>query len=98
MSIMTGLTRRKAELQRAAEVRADCILAYQRVFTGSDAGRLVLADLLARCGFTPDGVENPSYRSGQRAENTAYIEGMKEPVRHILATIGAKLTTPQNNE
>ncbi|EIQ00868.1 hypothetical protein OpiT1DRAFT_05425 [Opitutaceae bacterium TAV1] len=66
--------------------------AYCRMFA-SDHGKLVLADLLAKYGFTEDGIENPSYLPGRDAAEVAHKEGMKEPIRHILAAIRSRLST-----
>lgn len=59
-------------------------------------GKIVLEDLLQKFGFTKDGIENPSYRPGMDAQEVAHTEGMKEPVRHILASIHSRLSTLEN--
>lgn len=87
------LWREAAARDHAAKVRT----AYCRVFE-SEGGKLVLSDLLQKFGFTSDGIENPSYTPGLDAAQVAHREGMKEPVRHILASIRAKLSTTKNNE
>lgn len=76
---------RALELQKAAERQRQLRIDYGTVF-GSLAGQRVLEDLKKRYGWN-GAVENPSARVGARAEDVFLIDGMKEPVRHILAML-----------
>jgi len=60
--------------------------AYAEVFH-SEAGRVVLDSLKANFGWRGH-IELPSYRVGMPHADMAFIEGQKEVVRHILASIG----------
>ncbi len=81
--------------QRAARVtlmKAQMRLDYTRLFT-SEIGGKVLADLKGRYGWQGS-VERPSARVGARAEDVFLTEGMKEPIRHILAMIESEDNKP----
>lgn len=58
-------------------------MSYGMLFA-SEHGKIVLADLKARYGWDGD-IERPVYRAGQSFDQTAAIDAMREPVRHILA-------------
>jgi len=72
---------------RQAQLRIE----YGKVFN-SESGKLVLADLKQQFGWQGD-IERPSARFGTRPEDVFLTEGMKEPVRHILAMITPIVTT-----
>ena len=74
--------------QRAERLRiaqAQMRIAYRQVF-GSETGKLVLEDLKQRFGWKGN-IERPSAFMGARPEDVFLTEGLKEPVRHILAMI-----------
>lgn len=87
---------RAIELQKAAERQKQLRMDYGQVF-GSEAGRRVLSDLKRRYGWNGD-VEHPSARAGARAEDVFLIDGMKEPVRHILAMLQPTDEQPKPTE
>lgn len=92
---------RTIEVQKAAERQKQLRLDYGAVF-GSLAGQRVLEDLKKRYGWN-GAVELPTARVGARAEDVFLIDGMKEPVRHILAMLQPvdeqpKPTTAHANE
>ncbi len=62
-------------------------------FSG-DHGKRVLAHLKARYGWDGD-IERPSYRPGMSHADMAFTEGMKEPVRHLLAMTSSPENEPQ---
>lgn len=69
-------------------------MSYGQLF-GSQHGQVVLADLKARYGWDVDGdIERPVYRPGQSFDQTASIDAMREPVRHILAMIAPLADKP----
>lgn len=68
-----------------AERKKQLRLAYAKVFT-SESGRLVLEDMKKRFGWDGD-VERPSCRPGMAPTDAFLVDGMKEPVRHILAML-----------
>lgn len=74
--------------------RRQLIIAYKEVFT-SEKGQIILADLKARYGWGADGVELPSFRPALGADQQAYAEGMKEPVRQILRWLAAPIDAQQ---
>jgi len=59
---------------------------YYRMIFGSEHGKAILADLKHRFGWKGD-VEAPSALPGSRPEDVFLTEGMKNPVRYILAMI-----------
>ena len=73
--------------ERRRKLRA----AYGRAFSTED-GRTVLTDLLASFGFSADGIEKPSAQYGANAQDVFLREGMKEPVRRILAFSSHRLS------
>ncbi|EIP99337.1 hypothetical protein OpiT1DRAFT_03851 [Opitutaceae bacterium TAV1] len=64
--------------------------AYAAVFNNG-SGQTVLNDLFRAFGFTPDGIENPSFTGDCPTTTVIHREGMKEPVRHILAMLRYRL-------
>jgi hypothetical protein len=72
------------DTEKLAEAKKQLRVSYQTIFN-SEHGRRVLDDLKRKCGFGPSGIENPSAVIGSRPEDVFLREGMKEPIRHILA-------------
>jgi len=71
--------------ERLEARRARVRQAYAEVFH-SEAGRMVLDSLKANFGWRGN-IELPSYRVGMPHADMAFIEGQKEVVRHILASL-----------
>jgi hypothetical protein len=70
--------------------------AYVAVF-GSDAGRLVLADVMRCCGIDPDTLIAASSFDPEPAR-MAFKEGCREVGRHVLWRIKFSPTKENNNE
>ena len=87
MAITPSTAQKEAQAQADAKKQAQeqLRLDYRGLFN-SDKGKNVLRDLKKRFGWKNGGdVESPSYRFGMSHADSALTEGMKEPVRHILA-------------
>lgn len=69
-------------------------ISYGYSFSG-DHGKRVLADLKARFGWDGE-IERPSYIPGMDHARTAHADGLKEPVRHIMAMLVPMDDKPQD--
>lgn len=82
------------EDKKLAAMRAQLRMSYGLTFN-STHGELVLDDLLKRYGFGEERIENNSYAFGRSVADTAFLEGMKVVVRHILAMTAKPSEKPQ---
>jgi hypothetical protein len=83
------MTEQETKAAQEAELR----LAYGHTFTGPK-GEAVLKDLRARFGFKGT-IEQPSAVPGMRNEEVWMREGMKQPMRHILAMMAKPEQEPR---
>lgn len=69
--------------------------AYSR-FLESEDGQNIMEDLMGRYGWR-NGMEMPTYRTGMTSMDASHRDGMKEPIRHILAMAGKVIVIKSNN-
>lgn len=88
-----------ADKEARDEAKRQLLMAYGR-FANSEDGRLIIGDLMKRYGWSTEGIERPCFQPGMQPEDAIHRDGMKEPVRHILAmsNLGIVLKTQNPNE